>query len=784
MKGREAKREDGVITAFFSLILMLVVAMLLCMAESARLSACGRIAESILRISTKSLLGSYDLPLYENYHIFGRSCEDISSAKGELEEELLWYMEQNLPEKSWLAMSADTAQIADLSVMTQDDGAMFYAQAIQYEKYRETEEFAEWLFAAAEEAGKAEKAGTLLQRALQAEQSAAKAEETLTELLGCLDGFVVEDSAVVRSIFGKPKTIRNFAKKLVPGGASEWLLEGNEELFQAQRGNYKNPTQTAEQIVRYKEIADEIEESLPRLWKEYEEIGEEFESEREAMAKRIEDAQQALDAYRGAVKGEISGFMADISGAREQSQKALELIARLEKEKTEARAELLAYEKELLGYEGEVPDAIYKELLQESAELLEQFSQGNEIGVLKDIQGMQEALQSNVRILSDAYGSMAQVQAYSEDAVNVVAGTTAAAGSLLKLQIRELALDYSNVKVPERSNPYTKMIRQFFQYGVLSIVAEDTNKISKGCISTPQLPSGLYTGKQSDNKAFSFRKLFQGTKEDVFSIQCGDIGGFLEKGAQELLEEFLYLSYLKRHFAVYTDENETAASGGSGTAEGLLYQLEYIIAGEESDRGNLSEIAAKIFLLRFAMNLVVIFASHECRTQIKSAAVAAVGFTGIGALIVMAELLIAMLWAAECSLTETSGLFMGGEVPFFPTAKSLAVPFSELSGVSKEIWHQKAKRYTEGSADGILKSYREYLYLFLALQERKLRTMRTMDVVQQVIQLKYNENFQMQSCICAVEAKADIIIPYLFLPAAGIWSGEGIKKQAIYGISY
>lgn len=783
MKARLLKREDGVITVFFSLILMLVVAMLLCMAESARMSVCGRMAESILRISTKSLLSSYDLPLYENYHVFGRACDDISSAAEELSDELSWYMEQNLPKKSWLVMRADAAKVTDLSVMTQDDGAMFYAQAIQYEKYREMEEFGEWLLSAAEEAEKAEKAGTLLQRTLQAEQSAAKAEETLAELLGCLDGFVVEDSAVVRSIFGSPKTIRSFAKKLVPGGASEWLLAGNAELYQAQRENYGDPMQIAERISRYKKTVHEIEESLPELWREYEEMDEQFVQEREDMAKRIEDAQQALASYRGAVKGEISGFLADISGAREQSEKALQLIECLEKEKEEARTELLAYEKELHGYEGEVPDVIYDELLQENAELLERFSEENSIGILRDIRGMREALQNNIRLLSDAYGSMLQVQAYSEDSVNVVAGTSAAAGSLVNLRIRELVLDYSNVKVPERSNPYTKLIRQFFQYGVLSLVAEDTDEISKGQIRMSSLPSRLYSGKESDDSAFSFKKLFKGTEEDVFSVQCGDIEGFLQKGAQELLEEFLYLSYLKRHFAAYTDATD-AMTDGSGAVEGLLYQLEYIIAGEKSDWGNLSEIAAKLFLLRFAMNLVVIFASHECRTQIKSAAVAAVGFTGIGALIVMAELLIAMLWAAECALTETSGLFMGGEVPFFPTAKSLAISFAELSGVSREIWHRKAKQYTEVRAEGILKSYREYLYLFLAVEEQGLRTMRTMDVVQQVIQLKYNENFQMQNCICAVETKAEITIPYLFLPVTGIRAGEGVKKQTYYGISY
>lgn len=182
-------------------------------------------------------------------------------------------------------------------------------------------------------------------------------------------------------------------------------------------------------------------------------------------------------------------------------------------------------------------------------------------------------------------------------------------------------------------------------------------------MGTEPLPSQLCEGEKA-KRAFSFKKLFEGTKDDVFSLQCGDVGSFLKNGAETLAQEALYLSYLNRHFATYMDwigdeQNE------EGELEGLLYQLEYIITGKGSDYGGLAEIAEKIFLIRFAMNLGVIFASKDCRAQIKGAATAAVGFTGIGALVVFVELLLAMLWAAECALTETGGLFLGGEVGFF-----------------------------------------------------------------------------------------------------------------------
>ncbi len=768
------------ITAFFSLVLVLVVAMLLCMAESARINACGRMADSILRLGTKSLLGSYDLALYENFHVFGRSAGGEEEAKAELSEEFSWYMQQNLSGNSWLCMQAKEATVTGIRTLTQENGEMFYAQAVQYEKFREVKEFLNWMLSALGEAEKAEKMGTLLQRTLQVQEGAAKAEETLSELLGCLDGFVVEEGSVVRSIFGKIQTESNFAKKLVPGGGGEWILPGNSELYKAQKNNYLDPSDLSGRIVSFESTIQNLGERLWELSEEYAKLAEDDTFQRETIQGEMSGVQQSIDSYRDRLTGEVARFWGEIGGTKAQMEKALELLARLEAERVAAQAELLAYREELAGFEGEVPDSIYTELEEQNEELLAHFSDGNAIGIVQDIRGMREALQHNISVLSEAKAS--QPPFFGTGSISA-AGVGAAAQVLSGLRLRELVLAYDSVKVPEKSNPYTKMARQFFKYGVLSLVVDQTDKISNGKMGSEPLPSQLYE-KVEKKPAFSFKKLFYGEREDVFSFQCGDISGFLKNGAQELFEEFLYLSYLKRHFAAYTDEVGIDAPEEDGEREGLLYQLEYIVAGERGDYDNLAEIAEKIFLLRFAMNAAVIFASGECRSQIKAAAVSAVGFTGIGALVMFVELLLAVLWAAECALTETGGLFLGGEVAFLPSAKALAVRFHELNKISKEFWQQKAEKYTEKEAGGILKSYREYLYLFLAVENTQLRTMRTMDVVQQVIRLKYQGDFLMQDCICAVETKVEFITPYLFLPVAGIHTGEGISRQRKYGISY
>ena len=59
-----------------------------------------------------------------------------------------------------------------------------------------------------------------------------------------------------------------------------------------------------------------------------------------------------------------------------------------------------------------------------------------------------------------------------------------------------------------------------------------------------------------------------------------------------------------------------------------------------------------------------------------------------------------------------------------------------------------------------------------------------MHVVQQVLQLKYDETFLMRNCIYAVETRAEFAVPYLFLPVVGIRGGEGIIQEKKAGISY
>ena len=171
-------RTGGVITAFFSLSLLLIIVLLTTLLEAAHIGACRGIAERIMAGSVKSLLGSYSLPLYENYHIFGRCSEGIGSGnKAVLESELEWFLRQNTGGQSWLDPSFENVKINSVATLTEDGGAAFYEQAVQYAKYQAAGDLAEWLFSSAEQLEEAQQVGLVLQKTMRAQQGAAKVEQ-------------------------------------------------------------------------------------------------------------------------------------------------------------------------------------------------------------------------------------------------------------------------------------------------------------------------------------------------------------------------------------------------------------------------------------------------------------------------------------------------------------------------------------------------------------------------------------------------------------------------------
>lgn len=808
IKEKRERREKGVITVFFSLILLVILSLITTMVESARLSACNGIAGSIVELSAKSLLSSYYLPLYENYHVFGywNEGEELEAHDG-LTSEFRWYLQQNVGNNAWLDMEMTMAGVEDVTVLTERNGAFFYEQALQYSKYQGVELAAEQILEALGVLSQTDNTAYVLQKKYEAESSAAKAENTVLLLAGCIDGFVVEDGFFQRNWLGRLKTSDSFVKKLVPGlaGQASVYLE-SKELYKAQKSHYENPSELLTSIQKYKTEIEESREILSilceneaELEKEYQNHYENFEEEdvnRKYLEESLEQIRKSIAEYGQHISGLIGNCSIRINRLQrlvrqteERTAEALELLRQIKEEKEAARSELEAYVQELEGEKEQLQPELYEELLLESQSILEEYQKENSIGMIADISALEEALLHNQECLEGASASLGYLNPGESGSGSWNQYINMAAAKLESLELEAFQFKYEQLFAAEEENNFTELAGQLMEYGVLALVLEKPEEISDAYMSGEELPSERYVKRGTKEKNIELSDLLSGELEAGSTGYGEKAVELLNAGAEALLEQLLYQIYLTEHFPAYVDfleESETeTAEEKEGKVAGLLYQREYIIGGEEQDSSNLANVASKMLFLRFMLNLTTILCNHECRAQAKSAAVSIVGFTGISALVSVLQFLIELIWAAECALIECAALFMGGECAFFTSGSKLAVSFSELLAFNRTTMFTKAEALKKNSAAGVLKDYDGYLIMFSLFQNKELRTLRTMDVIQQVMQLNYSSDFRFSDCIGGVAVKAEFEIPYRFL----IYDrekrgGRGIQKTISYGISY
>ena len=240
--------------------------------------------------------------------------------------------------------------------------------------------------------------------------------------------------------------------------------------------------------------------------------------------------------------------------------------------------------------------------------------------------------------------------------------------------------------------------------GILGLVLPDTGSISCKQVNAGQLVSrrSLSTGN--------------GLSEEA-------------KAVSGSCSELLFHQYIFDKLGFYRQELEKGA---------LAYQIEYLIAGEDSDWDNLEAVCKRILIGREAMNVAYIF------TDSGKVAEAEAWAAGLTAVILTPELLepvkisLLLAWAYVESLQDLRILLEGGKVPVQKTA---ATWHTRL----EDILHIKSSLRSINNPSGL--EYREYLSGLLFTVNSRTKTFRTMDVMEMdVRKTPGNQFFRMDGC--------------------------------------
>ncbi len=203
----------------------------------------------------------------------------------------------------------------------------------------------------------------------------------------------------------------------------------------------------------------------------------------------------------------------------------------------------------------------------------------------------------------------------------------------------------------------------------------------------------------------------------------------------EFVDKMLQNEYLLWKFPCYTDKEETG---------GLQCQVEYAIAGKESDMENLKSVAGQLLAAREAANAVHILASAEKRAQVNALAMT---IASALALPVASGIISAALigcWAFAESVLDVRELLDGGKVALVKTDGSWQLSLENLPNLLDGL-----DSLRKSSEQGL--SYEEYLRLLLIKEDSGGINSRTMDLVEHNMRTRLGvPEFRIDQCISSL----------------------------------
>lgn len=310
-------------------------------------------------------------------------------------------------------------------------------------------------------------------------------------------------------------------------------------------------------------------------------------------------------------------------------------------------------------------------------------------------------------------------------------------------------LDEELKKDPAGGNPL-KALKNLISNGLLSLVC-DVSKVSEAEIEAAD-KSSYDKGKEENNSSAAkfFKSLLEG--EEGSSLNQDKL---LEQAGQKANADKLeYIYYAEKVLASYVDS-------GFNT---IHYGLEYLVAGQETEKENLASIARRLLIIRTLLNMAYVSTNSSFQSKSLATATAVAGFTGIMPLITGIQWLILTILAFEEACIDVTALLDGKTVPLIKNNISFKMKYEEICSVSHNFFKKKSKAYKE-AGDKIISgsiSYKQYILLLSMLVPKQKLKDRLIDVIQSDLRKRFNQTFEFRDCICAAECITNYNIPYAF----------------------
>lgn len=336
------------------------------------------------------------------------------------------------------------------------------------------------------------------------------------------------------------------------------------------------------------------------------------------------------------------------------------------------------------------------------------------------------------------------------------------AGAVLKRQITDYMADYPLGNIAEKIMTNTEQISasRMDSRDIDSERKKYQNKIKEIGLPKEEVEEGVYEEVPLNNPAdIANRTRSMGvlnlTVEDTASISAVKVNLSQYISNRQLMEgsgickeaaaisgeanELLFLAYLFDKCGYYGHIKENSL---------LRYQIEYLIAGEDTDWENLESAAQKLLHIREVSNIIYILSDTAKIAEAEAMAMALTAVAMAPALAEPVKYTILFAWAYVESLQDVKCLLNGGRVPIYKSAADWKTGINSIKNVKGSL---------SDSDEGRGLNYKEYLEILLFLTPESERTFRAMNIIEMDIRkTPGNSEFRLDGCFDSFKAKLSV----------------------------
>ncbi len=270
------------------------------------------------------------------------------------------------------------------------------------------------------------------------------------------------------------------------------------------------------------------------------------------------------------------------------------------------------------------------------------------------------------------------------------------------------------VEVPEDFVNPLPILQSLMSMSLLSLVTDDS-------VSEKQIPLNAYYSHRANEQGFGIIDT------------TGKISSITDRCIFDL--------YLLQHFSNAVDPAENAQ---------LQYQIEYLIAGKNSDSENLTSVLKEILRMRRVINYSFLHMNPAKYAQLTNEALMIASFLGNPEMTFIIQETLAVGWAYLESIEDLHSLLNGNQLPRIKTAATWQVELQDIPTFLSD-----RTRLEKPAAGGL--SYSDYLGILLSRHHSGNRlTQRALDMIEADLRGNGSSCFRMDHCIDSISVSVSI----------------------------